>query len=71
MRLHFKGRTGNYIATKPLHGSLKPKWIDDTTLKVTLDFIINYELEKLILSYADSVTVIKPDSLAAVVKIRL
>jgi predicted DNA-binding transcriptional regulator YafY len=69
--LHFKGRTGNYMETKPLHGSQKPKWIDDNTLEVTLEIIINYELERLILSYADSVTVIKPDSLANTVKIRM
>ncbi len=69
--LHFKGRTGNYIETKPLHGSQKPKWIDDNTFEITLDIIINYELERLILSYADSVYVIKPLSLADRIKKRL
>lgn len=58
--LHFKGRTGNYMETKPLHGSQKPKWIDENTLEVTLEIIINYELERLILSYADSVKVLSP-----------
>ncbi len=69
--LHFKGRTGNYMETKPLHGSQKPKWIDDNTLEVTLEIIINYELERLILSYADSISVIQPISLAEVIKNRL
>ncbi len=69
--LHFKGRTGNYMETKPLHGSQKPKWIDDNTLEVTLDIIINYELERLILSYADSVSVIQPLSLSEAIKNRL
>lgn len=69
--LQFKGRTGKYMETKPLHGSQKSKWIDDNTLEVTLDIIINYELERLILSYADSVSVIKPLSLAEVLKKRL
>lgn len=69
--LHFEGRTGNYMETKPLHGSQKSKWIDDNTFEVTLQIIINYELERLILSYADCVTVIKPNILAASVKIRL
>lgn len=69
--LHFKGKTGNYIETKPLHGSQKPKWIDDNTFEVTLEIIINYELERLILSYADSVSVIQPLSLAEAIKNRL
>lgn len=69
--LHFYGRTGKYIETKPMHGSQKPKWIDDNTLEVTLDIIINYELERLILSYADSVSVIQPLSLFEAIKNRL
>jgi predicted DNA-binding transcriptional regulator YafY len=69
--LHFKGRTGNYMETKPLHHSQKPKWIDDNTLEISLDIIINYELERLILSYADSVSVIQPLSLSAAIKKRL
>ena len=69
--LHFKGRTGFYVETKPLHGSQKQKWINENLLEVTLDVIINYELERLILSYADNVYVIKPTSLANSVKNRL
>ena len=69
--LHFTGRTGKYMETKPLHGSQKSKWLDDNTLEVTLDIIINYELERLILSYADSVSVIQPLSLADTIKNRL
>ena len=44
--LHFIGKTGNYMETKPIHGSQKSKWLDDDTLEITLDIIINYELEK-------------------------
>lgn len=69
--LHFKGITGNYIETKPMHGSQKSKWIDNNTFEVTLDIIINYELERLILSYADSVYIIQPLSLAETIKNRL
>jgi len=69
--LHFNSKTGNYIQTKPLHGSQKSKWLNDNTLQVTLQIIINYELERLILSYADSVVVIQPLSLAHVIKNRL
>jgi predicted DNA-binding transcriptional regulator YafY len=58
--LHFIGKTGKYMETKPLHGSQKSKWIDESTLEITLEVIINYELERLILSYADSVIVKYP-----------
>jgi len=69
--LHFKGKTGNYMETKPIHGSQKSRWLDENTLEITLDIIINYELERLILSYADSVSVIKPEKLAAQICKRL
>lgn len=69
--LHFKGRTGKYMETKPLHGSQKSKWLDDQTLEVTLQIIINYELERLILSYAESVSVKQPLTLAQSIKGRL
>ena len=69
--LHFKGKTGNYMETKPIHGSQKSKWLDENTLEITLDIIINYELERFILSYADSVSVIKPEKLASQICKRL
>ena len=69
--LHFIGKTGKYMETKPLHGSQKSKWIDENRLEVSLEVIINYELERLILSYADSVLVAKPISLATLIKNRL
>ncbi|MFT3681243.1 MAG: WYL domain-containing protein [Ferruginibacter sp.] len=69
--LHFSGKTGNYMETKPLHGSQKSKWLNGHTLEVTLQLILNYELERLILSYADSVSVMQPLSLAKAIKNRL
>ena len=69
--LHFNGKTGRYMETKPLHGSQKAKWLDENTLEVRLQIIINYELDRLILSYADSVVVVKPTSLANSIKNRL
>ena len=69
--LHFNRRSGKYMETKPLHGSQKQKWIDDNTLELKLDIIINYELERLILSYADSVIVIKPKKLVEIIRTRL
>lgn len=69
--LRFTGRTGKYMETKPLHGSQKTKWIDANTLQITLQVIINYELERLLLSYADNVSVIQPSSLAERLRKRL
>ena len=69
--LHFLGKTGKYIESKPIHGSQKIKWIDDNTLEVNLELIINYELERFILSYADSVKVVHSIGLAKPIKKRL
>ena len=69
--LNFYGKTGNYMETKPVHGSQKSKWLDKNILEVNLEVIINYEFERLLLSYADSVKVIKPMALKNSVKNRL
>lgn len=69
--LRFFGKACKYIETKPLHGSQKSKWLDEQTLEVHLKVIRNFELEGLILSYADSVQVIQPTSLAEAVRNRL
>lgn len=69
--LHFYGKTGKYMETKPIHGSQKSNWISSETLEVKLDLIINYEFERLILSYANNVKVIQPLHLAKQVKDRL
>jgi len=60
IRLHFIPKTGRYIESKPLHGSQKSRWLDNKMLEVDLELMINYELERLLLSYADSVKVIAP-----------
>lgn len=69
--LQFSGRTGSYMESKPLHGSQKSKWLNDNLLEVKLDLLINYELERLILSYADNVQVIQPSSLVKAIEERL
>jgi predicted DNA-binding transcriptional regulator YafY len=69
--LRFYGKTGHYIESKPIHGSQKSQWIDKDILEVQLELIVNYELERFILSYADSVKVIQPQSLIDKIKNRL
>ena len=61
--LRFSGDTGKYIFNKPLHGSQKAKWLDKSLLEVTMKLKINYELERLILSYAGNLEVLKPAEL--------
>ncbi len=69
--LHFYGKTGKYMETKPIHGSQKSNWISNDTLELKLNLIINYELERLILSYADTVRVIHPKELEKKIQERL
>jgi predicted DNA-binding transcriptional regulator YafY len=69
--LHFYGKTGKYMETKPIHGSQKSNWINNDTLELKLNLIINYELERLILSYADTVKVIYPLELEKRIQERL
>ena len=69
--LHFTDKTARYIETKPIHGSQKSKWLDNSTLEIRLQVMINYELERLILSYADAVMVVKPMSLRESILSRL
>jgi len=71
LRLHFYDKTGHYIESKPVHAYQKHRWLDAKTLEVDLELIINYELERLILSYADSVKVVYPQSLIEKIKIRM
>lgn len=68
--LHFLEQTGKYIETKPIHGSQKSKW-KDGIFEVSLTIIINYEFERLLLSYADTVKIIEPIFLANKLKDRL
>jgi predicted DNA-binding transcriptional regulator YafY len=69
--LHFYGKTSHYIESKPIHGCQKHKWMGKDMLEVHLELIINYELERFILSYADSVKVIQPQSLIERLKERM
>lgn len=63
--IHFlvHGRSGHYVMTKPIHESQRAHWIDDNTLDVKLSVKINYELKRLLLSYAPDITILAPQSL--------
>ncbi|KVV16276.1 YafY family protein [Flavobacterium sp. TAB 87] len=58
--LHFNQLTGKYMANKSIHETQKHKWIGENTLELKIKVILNYELERMILSYGESVKVIAP-----------
>lgn len=60
-----------YIKTKPIHGSQKLKEQGLSHTLITLDIIPNYELESLILSFAEGVEVLHPKSLRDKIKKRV
>ncbi len=64
-KIHFlvHDKTAHYLFTKPLHGSQVAKWLDDNTLDITLKVKINFELKRLLLSYAPYITILEPQSL--------
>ena len=69
--LHFNQLTGKYMESKSIHETQKHKWIDENTLEVKIKVIVNYELERLILSYGESVRVVEPVHLKETIKGRL
>jgi predicted DNA-binding transcriptional regulator YafY len=68
--LEFSLEQAPYITTKPLHPSQKHN-LDESGLNVRLNVIPNYELERLILSFGDSVKVVSPKSLKEQISARL
>jgi predicted DNA-binding transcriptional regulator YafY len=69
--LHFNQVTGKYMENKSIHETQKHKWINENTLELKINVMINYELERLILSYGESVKVIEPEHLMLKIKARL
>lgn len=57
-----------YIQSKPLHGSQK---LNKDSNILTLEVKLNYELEATIFSFADQMTVIKPEKLAVKMQQRI
>ena len=57
------GKTAHYLYTKPIHESQVSHWNEDGSLDVKLKVKINYELKRLLLSYAADITILSPQSL--------
>ncbi len=58
--LQFRQLTAMYMINKPIHETQKHKWLNSEILEVKIKVIPNYELERFILSYGETVSVIKP-----------
>ncbi len=61
IKLWFSPSQAPYIVTKPIHPTQKSKNTEDG-LEVTIKVVPNYELEKLILSFGETVKVLSPKS---------
>ncbi len=61
-----------YIQTKPIHGSQKVKERrEDGSVVISLELIINWELEQLIMSQGEHMIVLSPDTLKEKIKTRV
>jgi predicted DNA-binding transcriptional regulator YafY len=52
-----------YVITKPLHATQKIVAKSSEGIEVTIEVILNYELEREILGFGDSIVVMKPQRL--------
>ncbi len=60
-----------YIKTKPLHGSQKIKEVNEDYSMIELNLLLNFELESLLLSHGEDITIVKPDELKTKIKDRI
>ena len=63
VELLFSKEQAPYIQTKPLHPSQKSSLLDDGRLVVKIKVIPNYELERLIISFGETVQIMSPEDL--------
>lgn len=71
VKLVFHKEQAPYIETKPLHWSQKSKYLDDGSLEIRIQVMLNYELEMRILSFGEKVKVIEPAILVTTILNRL
>jgi len=60
-----------YIKTKPLHGSQRQILEDDKGFKFSIEVMPNFELEKMLLSFGEGITVIEPEEFRDKIKNRI
>lgn len=69
--LRIDPKNAPYVLTKPLHHSQTVLKEDDNGIIIRIDVIMNFELEKEILSFGENVTVLAPRLLASRIKKRV
>ena len=60
-----------YVITKPFHHTQKIVAKSSEGIEVTIDVILNYELEREILGFGECITVIKPKKLRERIEAKL
>lgn len=71
VKLIFNKEQAPYIQTKPIHSTQKSKTLEDGSLEVRINVILNYELEMRILSFGEKVKIVAPQSLVLKIKERI
>lgn len=71
VKLVFSKEQAPYIQTKPLHWSQKSRSLEDGTLEIRIQVVINYELETRILSFGEKVKVVEPAKLVTTILKRI
>ncbi len=69
--LHVDKYNAPYVLTKPLHSSQVLLKEDETGILIRIDVILNFELEREILGFGESMKVIGPRKLAGIIEKRL
>jgi predicted DNA-binding transcriptional regulator YafY len=71
IRLKFTRASAPYVITKPLHASQTIEKQDESGMIIKIKVVINFELEKEILSFGEQVTVLAPRNLVGRIQRRL
>ena len=71
VKLIFNKEQAPYIQTKPLHSTQKSKILEDGSLEVRINVILNYELEMRLLSFGEKIKVVAPSALVLRIKERI
>jgi predicted DNA-binding transcriptional regulator YafY len=71
VKLIFNKEQAPYIQTKPLHSTQRIKILEDGSLEVRINVIMNYELEMRLLSFGEKIKVIAPEALVTKIKERI
>lgn len=69
--LHVDRFNAPYVLTKPMHTSQTVLKEDETGILIRLDVVLNFELEREILGFGESVTVMSPRRLSSIIERRL